>query len=93
MSILIISLQNDNRLKELAGKITALRGVTEEIHSHAHDFSLIDSTTDTMSNMMTSVRNTGSRLARSANAGHPIFKMVGLALLIVFILYTLTKLF
>ncbi|CAN6659393.1 protein transport protein Sft1p [Trichomonascus vanleenenianus] len=85
--------QNESRLNDLASKITALRNVTNDIHAHASDYSLIDSTADTMSNMLSSVKTTSARLTRSVRAGHPVFKTVGLALLLFFLMYTIVKLF
>uniref|UniRef100_A0A060T376 ARAD1C35090p n=1 Tax=Blastobotrys adeninivorans TaxID=409370 RepID=A0A060T376_BLAAD len=83
--------QNDNRLKELSSKISALRSVTSDIHDYASEHSLIDQTTETMSSMLTSVKTTAMHLTRSATAGHSTFRMVGLALLAFFIIYTLFR--
>ena len=36
--------QNNARLDDLAGKVSALRGVTVDIYDHAHSQDVIDST-------------------------------------------------
>ncbi|KAG5366910.1 Protein transport protein [Yarrowia sp. B02] len=83
--------QNNTRLEELASKISSLRSVTNDIHAQASDYSLIDSTTDTVGNMMSSVRGSASKLGRSLKAGHPIWRTVGIALAIILLLWFLFK--
>lgn len=83
--------QNDARLKELSNKISLLRGVTNDIHAQASDHSLIDATSDSFSDMATSLKGSADRLLRSAKAAHPIFKTAGLAIFVILLLYTLYK--
>ncbi|ODQ65621.1 hypothetical protein NADFUDRAFT_50906 [Nadsonia fulvescens var. elongata DSM 6958] len=85
--------QNNHRLEELASKLSSLRNVTNDIHARASDYSMIDQASDSMSELMTSVKGSAVKLTRSIQAGHPIMKMVGLALAIFFLFYMLYKFF
>ncbi|CUS20611.1 LAQU0S01e10572g1_1 [Lachancea quebecensis] len=85
---------NDQRLDELANKLSTFRRVNQEIGDDARaDSSVMDQLQNQFSSLMVNVKNSSSRLTRSMNAGNNIWRMVGLALLLFFIMYALFKLF
>ncbi|ORY74342.1 hypothetical protein BCR37DRAFT_395790 [Protomyces lactucae-debilis] len=59
--------QNDARLDELAGKVSALRGVTIDINRQAADHSFIDANAERFSNFSTSIKATANKLGRVAS--------------------------
>lgn len=85
--------QNDQRLSALAGKLSSIREVTNDIYTHASDQGMLDSATNSFSQMLGSIKSSGSRLARAAQSGHPVIKTVGLAISIIFIVYLLVHFF
>ncbi|SCW04451.1 LAFE_0H13806g1_1 [Lachancea fermentati] len=85
---------NNERLDELANKLATFRSVNQEIGNDARsDGSIIDEIQNSFGSMALNIRNSSGRLTRSLNAGNNIWRMVGLALLLFFIIYTLFKLF
>nr|CAI6631345.1 BFH_HP1_G0033120.mRNA.1.CDS.1 [Saccharomyces cerevisiae] len=85
---------NDRKLEGLANKLATFRNINQEIGDRAvSDSSVINQMTDSLGSMFTDIKNSSSRLTRSLKAGNSIWRMVGLALLLFFILYTLFKLF
>ncbi|SCU94786.1 LADA_0G11232g1_1 [Lachancea dasiensis] len=85
---------NNQRLDELANKLSTFRGVNEEIGNDARaDSSVMNQLQNQFDTMMLKVRNSSSRLTRSINSGNSIWRMVGLSLLAFFIMYALFKLF
>ncbi|KAG0654487.1 v-SNARE [Monosporozyma unispora] len=88
------SLQNDQRLNTLATKLATFRGINEDINQQAvNDDSLLNQLNDSFTVMANNLKDSASRLTRTMGMGNGIWKMVGLALLIFFIIYTLFKLF
>jgi len=85
--------QNDQRLQDLAGKLSSIRQVTNDIYAQASDHGILDTATDTFGSMMTSIRGGAGRLTRAAQAGHPIFKTAGMVLVAIFLVYILIKFF
>jgi len=81
--------QNNSRLDELAGKVTALRGVTVDIYENARDHSLIQSNTEHFTNMGVSIKNSSTRLARMAQSGNKvaILKLAGMISGVVILLW------
>ncbi|BFZ53167.1 hypothetical protein PYCC9005_000190 [Savitreella phatthalungensis] len=61
--------QNDGRLDDLASKISALRGVTNDIYAQASDYSLIDANRERFSKFSDDIRKTAGRLGRVASSG------------------------
>ncbi|KAK5959664.1 Sft1p PWA37_003027 [Arxiozyma heterogenica] len=85
---------NDERLNNLANKLATFRGINEDINQQAiNDDSLLNQLNDSFTIMASNIKDSASRLARTMNMGNSVWKMVGLALLIFFIIYTLFKLF
>lgn len=82
--------QNDQRLHDLAGKLSTIRQVTKDIYTQASDQGFIDSATETFTSVLGSVRGGAARLTRAAQAGHPVFKVAALALGIIFLVYFLS---
>jgi len=87
--------QNNSRLSELSAKVTALRGVTVDIYDNARAQDVIDNTSDTFSSMSTSLKGSAGRLGRMAAAGNKvaIFKLSGIIIGVVIVLWMLWKLF
>nr|AAC24884.1 Sft1p [Kluyveromyces lactis] len=88
--------ENDNnqRLDELANKLSTFRNINQDIGNQAaNDSSLIDNIQNSFGQLFLNVKNSSSRLQRSMNAGNNIWRMVGVSLLCFFILYTIYKVF
>ncbi|KAL6709827.1 hypothetical protein ACN47E_000612 [Coniothyrium glycines] len=64
--------QNNARLSELAGKVSALRGVTVDIYDSARDQDGIDATSETFSSFGASLTGSAGRLARMAQSGNKV---------------------
>jgi blocked-early-in-transport protein 1 len=81
--------QNNARLSELAGKVTALRGVTVDIYNNASDHSMIERNTEVFQNMGTSIKNSSQRLTRMAQSGNKvaILKLAGIISGVVILLW------
>ncbi|KAK7393910.1 hypothetical protein QQX98_013309 [Neonectria punicea] len=81
--------QNNARLDELSAKVSALRGVTIDIYDNARAQDVIDNTSDTFSNMSTSIKGSAGRLARMAASGNrvAILKLSGIVIGIFLVLY------
>ncbi|KAF2434123.1 hypothetical protein EJ08DRAFT_560348, partial [Tothia fuscella] len=81
--------QNNSRLDELAGKVTALRGVTVDIFDNARNHDLIDSNLDTFTSFSQNLRGSASRLGRSAQSGSctAILKLAGIIAGVVILLW------
>ncbi|CAL9729329.1 protein transport protein Sft1p [Monosporozyma unispora] len=89
-----IESNNDQRLNTLATKLATFRGINEDINQQAvNDDSLLNQLNDSFTVMANNLKDSASRLTRTMGMGNGIWKMVGLALLIFFIIYTLFKLF
>lgn len=85
---------NNRRLDELASKLSTFRGINQDIGNQAGaDSSLVDDIQNSFGSLFLHVKNSSSRLTRAMRAGNNIWKMVGLALVLFFIIYTLFKLF
>lgn len=85
---------NNQRLDELANKLSTFRNINEDIGNQAAvDSSLIDNMQNTFGQLFLNVRNSSTRLQRSMSAGNNIWRMVGMSLLAFFLLYTIYKLF
>ncbi|CCK68325.1 Sft1p KNAG_0A06690 [Huiozyma naganishii CBS 8797] len=85
---------NDERLNSLANKLATFRNINEDINEQAvNDSSLVDQISNTFGSLSNNIRNSSSRLTRTMGMGNSIWKMVGLALLLFFIVYNLYKLF
>ncbi|CEP60895.1 Sft1p LALA0_S02e02124g [Lachancea lanzarotensis] len=85
---------NNQRLDELASKLSTFRNVNAEIGNEARsDTSVMDQMQNQFDSMLLKVKNSSSRLTRSMKAGNNIWRMVGLSLLIFFIVYFLFKVF
>lgn len=85
--------RNDQKLDTLANKLATFRNINQEIGDQAvNDSSVMSQISNSFDSMFNNVRNSSQRLTRSMNAGSHIWRMVGLALLLFFIVYTLFKL-
>ncbi|CAB4257165.1 similar to Saccharomyces cerevisiae YKL006C-A SFT1 Intra-Golgi v-SNARE, required for transport of proteins between an early and a later Golgi compartment [Maudiozyma barnettii] len=85
---------NDQKLNTLANKLATFRNINEDINNQAvNDNALLSHISNSFDSLANNIRNTSHRLTRTLNAGNNIWKMVGLALLIFFIIYNLFKLF
>ncbi|KAG9826144.1 hypothetical protein KCU98_g15279, partial [Aureobasidium melanogenum] len=81
--------QNNSRLDDLAGKVSALRGVTIDIYDNARDQGVIDSSTNAFSTFSNSLQGSAGRLTRMAQQGNKvaILKLAGIIIAIVLVLY------
>ncbi|KAK7517876.1 uncharacterized protein J3D65DRAFT_669073 [Phyllosticta citribraziliensis] len=81
--------QNNSRLDELAGKVSALRGVTIDIYDNARDQHVIDSSSETFSSMASSIKGSAGRMTRMAQQGNKvaIFKLAAIISGVVILLY------
>ncbi|GCF00415.1 hypothetical protein ZYGM_001898 [Zygosaccharomyces mellis] len=86
--------RNDDRLNSLANKLQTFRGINQDIGNQAvADNPVMNQLSDSFDSLLHGVKNTSQRLSRSLSAGGSLWRMVGLALLLFFILYTLFKVF
>lgn len=85
--------QSDLRLQDLAGKLSSIRQVTNDIYAQASDHGMIDAATDSFGSAMGSIKSGALRLTRAAQAGHPVFKVAGMALGVIFLFYFLFHFF
>ncbi|KAF1807980.1 hypothetical protein P152DRAFT_510093 [Eremomyces bilateralis CBS 781.70] len=81
--------QNNSRLDELSGKVSALRGVTIDIYDNARNQDIIDNSSEVFSNMSTTLKGSATRLGRAAQAGNKtaILKLAGIIVVTVVLLY------
>lgn len=73
--------QNSTLLQSLSAKSSALRNITDQIHTHAStSHEIIDNTSESFSNMSTSIRGSAGRLTRSARQGDrvAVLKLAGI---------------
>ncbi|AAS50776.1 ABR006Wp [Eremothecium gossypii ATCC 10895] len=85
---------NDRRLDELSNKLSTFRSLNRDIGNQAAaDNTLIDEIQNSFGALFVNIRNSSSRLSRAILAGNSVWKMVGLSLLILFVLYNVFKLF
>ncbi|CCD27438.1 Sft1p NDAI_0K02470 [Naumovozyma dairenensis CBS 421] len=85
---------NDQKLNTLANKLATFRNINQEINDQAvADNSLINSISNSFGALANNIKNSSQRLTRTMNSGNNIWKMIGLALLIFFIIYNLSKFF
>ncbi|CZT25397.1 related to SFT1-SNARE-like protein [Ramularia collo-cygni] len=87
--------QNNDSLAALSSKVSALRSVTIDIYDNARDQGVIDSTTDTFSNMTTSLKGSARRLGVMASQGNKVavLKLAGIIIAAVLVLYWLMSWF
>lgn len=85
------SSQNNDSLSALSSKVSALRSVTIDIYDNARDQGVIDSTTDTFSNMTTSLKGSARRLGVMASQGNKVavLKLAGVIITVVLVAYWL----
>ncbi|KAK6526918.1 hypothetical protein TWF281_010114 [Arthrobotrys megalospora] len=71
--------QNNARLDDLAGKVSAIRDFTVNIYDRASDTRTLDDNNETFANMSNSVKNTANRLTRMAKntSNIQIFRLAG----------------
>lgn len=94
LTMTLLYQQNDQKLNSLANKLATFRNINQDINDQAvNDTSLLNQISNSFDSLSNNIRNTSHRLTRTLNAGNNIWKMVGLALLIFFIVYNLFKLF
>jgi blocked early in transport 1 len=95
LALLTSTRQNNSRLDELASKVSALRGVTMDIEANARDQGIIDSTSETFSNMATSLKGSAVRLGRMAQSGNKVavLKLAGIVIGVVILLWWIWGLF
>lgn len=81
--------QNNNRLSELASKVSALRGVTVDIYDNARNQEVIDSSSEMFSSLGSSLKGSAQRLGRMAQQGNKvaIAKLAGILIGAVIALY------
>ncbi|KAH3899807.1 probable Protein transport protein SFT1 [Saccharomycodes ludwigii] len=86
--------RNNQRLDELANKLSSFRNINSEIGEQAEaDNALLTNLGGHFDSLLNNIKDSSTRLTRSMNAGKGIWKMVGLALLAFFIFYILFKVF
>ncbi|KAF2485424.1 hypothetical protein BDY17DRAFT_103035 [Neohortaea acidophila] len=81
--------QNNDSLSALSAKVSQLRSVTVDIYDNARDQGVIDSTSDTFSNMTTSLKGSAKRLGTMASQGNrvAILKLAGIIIGVFVLLY------
>jgi hypothetical protein len=81
--------QNDSRLDELYGKVSALKNITIDIHGSASDHSLIDRSYETIGSFRDSVKASAGRVNRMMNnTGRPgTIKLAVVVLAVFFLVY------
>lgn len=81
--------QNNARLDELSSKVSALRGITDDIYNNARAHEVIDNTSDTFSTMATQMKGSAGRLTRMASSGNKvaILKLSGIIIGTLLVLY------
>ncbi|EGP88043.1 unnamed protein product [Zymoseptoria tritici ST99CH_1E4] len=85
--------QNNDSLSALSSKVTALRNVTIDIYDNARDQHVIDSTSDTFSNMTTSLKGSARRLGTMAGQGNKVavLKLAGILVGVCLVVYWLLR--
>lgn len=83
--------QNNDSLSALSAKVSQLRSVTVDIYDNARDQAVIDNTSETFSNMTTSLKGSAKRLTTMAGQGNKVavLKLAGILVGTGIILYWL----
>jgi blocked-early-in-transport protein 1 len=86
---LISARQNNDSLASLQAKVSQLRSVTVDIYDNARDQHVIDNTSESFSNMTTSIKGSARRLGVMASQGNKIavFKLAGIIIATVVVLW------
>jgi blocked-early-in-transport protein 1 len=81
--------QNNDSLASLQAKVSQLRSVTVDIYDNARDQHVIDNTSESFSNMATSIKGSARRLGVMASQGNKIavFKLAGIIVATVVVLW------
>jgi blocked-early-in-transport protein 1 len=81
--------QNNDSLASLQAKVSQLRSVTVDIYDNARDQHVIDNTSESFSNMTTSIKGSARRLGVMASQGNKIavFKLAGIIVATVVVLW------
>jgi blocked-early-in-transport protein 1 len=80
---------NNDSLASLQAKVSQLRSVTVDIYDNARDQHVIDNTSESFSNMTTSIKGSARRLGVMASQGNKIavFKLAGIIIATVVVLW------
>jgi blocked-early-in-transport protein 1 len=81
--------QNNDSLASLQAKVSQLRSVTVDIYDNARDQHVIDNTSESFSNMTTSIKGSARRLGVMASQGNKVavFKLAGIIIATVVVLW------
>ncbi|KAM0707439.1 hypothetical protein Q7P35_004084 [Cladosporium inversicolor] len=81
--------QNNDSLSALSAKVSALRSVTVDIYDNARDQHVIDNTSESFSNMTTSIKGSARRLGVMASQGNKVavLKLAGIIVATVVVLW------
>jgi len=81
--------QNNDSLASLQAKVSQLRSVTVDIYDNARDQHVIDNTSESFSNMTTSIKGSARRLGVMASQGNKVavFKLAGIIVATVVVLW------
>ena len=84
-----LSRQNNDSLSALSAKVSALRSVTVDIYDNARDQHVIDNTSESFSNMTTSIKGSARRLGVMASQGNKVavLKLAGIIVATVVVLW------
>ncbi|KAL9086847.1 MAG: hypothetical protein Q9159_003935 [Coniocarpon cinnabarinum] len=83
--------QNNTRLDELSGKVSALRSVTVDIYDNARNQEVIEHSSEIFSNLSGSIKGSAGRMTRMAQQGNKvaILKLAGIVVVAVLVVYYL----
>ncbi|KAF2670049.1 hypothetical protein BT63DRAFT_424008 [Microthyrium microscopicum] len=86
--------QNNAQLDALASKASALRGITVDIYDNARNHDLIDANNEQFTSFGAGLGQSATRLTRMAASGNKIaiFKLAGILVVSIVILYWIKKL-
>lgn len=84
---------NDAQFNLLANKLSTLRNITEDINQQAQQSETIEALSNNFSSMMSNLKNTSSKLTRSMSMGNGVWRNVGIALVLFFLVWTIFKIF
>ncbi|KAF2397012.1 hypothetical protein EJ06DRAFT_544923 [Trichodelitschia bisporula] len=87
--------QNNSRLEDLAGKVSALRGVTIDIYDNARNHELIDRNDEAFTSFGAGLKNSANRLGHMARAGNKVavFKLAAIVCGAVIVLWWISGFF
>lgn len=84
---------NNSKFDELSSRLSTFRNITQDIDNIARDDSIITQLNEQVSRIYDNIRDSSHGLTRAMQSGNSVWRYVGMALGIFFIIWMLTKLF